>query len=75
MLPLGRSAIYLRLTTRSTCALLLALPFGEVTPALIAYVLRIDQSLPFRLSKRHWSRWQLNARSTRYYNRRIPVLG
>jgi hypothetical protein len=75
MLPLGRSAIYLRLTTRSTCALLLALPFAEVAPALVAYVRRIDQSLPFRLSRRHWSRWQLNARGTRYYKRRISVLG
>jgi len=29
---------------------------------------------PVRLSKKHWSRWQLNAQGTRYYNRRISVL-
>jgi hypothetical protein len=72
-LPLGLSLIHLRLTAHSTCALFLSLPFPEVTPAVSAYVRRLDQSLPFRLSRKHWSRWQLNARGTRYYSRRISV--
>jgi hypothetical protein len=73
-LPLGLSAIYLRLTTQTTCGLFLSLPFPEITPALATFVERVDQALPFRLSKKHWSRWQLNAQGTRYYNRRIAVL-
>ncbi len=74
-LPLGLSVIYLRLANPSTCALFLSLPFAEVTPSVRAYVRKLGASLPFKLSAKHWSRWQLNARGTRYYNRRASVLG
>jgi hypothetical protein len=72
-LLLGMSRIYLRLTTASTCAIYLSLPFDEVTPWLKRYVERLDHSLPFRLSKKRWSRWQLNAQGTRYYSRSISM--
>jgi len=71
---LGLSRIHLRLGTTSTCALFLSLPFTEATQVVRAYARRIDQSLPFRLSKAHWSRWQVNAGGTRFYRRRISVL-
>jgi hypothetical protein len=70
-LPLGLSRIYLRLSGRSTCALFLSLPFPAVSPALREYVTELEARLPFRLSPKHWSRWQLNAKSTRYYKRRV----
>jgi len=70
-LPLGRSRMYLRLSARSTCGLFLFLPFPELTPQIRRYVDRLDQTLPFRLSPKHWSRWQLNANGTQYYKRRI----
>jgi hypothetical protein len=70
-LPLGLSRIYLRLSGRSTCALFLSLPFPVVSPALRDYVTALEARLPFRLSPRHWSRWQLNAQGTRYYKRRV----
>ena len=74
-LQFGRSRLHLGLTTVSTCALFLFLPFPEVCPALRAYVRRVDESLPFRLSRKHWARWQLNEQGTGYYRRRVDVLG
>lgn len=74
-LPLGLSRAYLRLTTASTCMLFLSLPFPDVDDGVRAYAKRIDAALPFRLSRKHWSRWQLNARGTAYYRRRVDVLG
>ncbi len=73
-LPLGVSVMYLRLANPSTCALFLSLPFSEVTPKLQSYLCGLEASLPFRLSRKHWSRWQLNAKGARYYNRRASVL-
>ncbi|HET7744557.1 MAG TPA: hypothetical protein VFK76_07425 [Gaiellaceae bacterium] len=70
---LGQSSIYLRLSTTSTCALFLSLSFPEVTPTLSSYIERLGSRLPFDLSRKHWSRWQLNAEGTRYYNRKISV--
>lgn len=73
-LPLGVSVMYLRLANPSTCALFLSLPFPSVTRQVTEYAARLDASLPFRLSPKHWARWQLNAQGTRYYKRRIGVL-
>jgi hypothetical protein len=70
-LPLGLSRIYLRLSGRSTCALFLSLPFPAVSPELRGHVAELEALLPFRLSPKHWSRWQLNAQGTRYYKRRV----
>ena len=70
-LPLGLSRIYLRLSGRSTCALFLSLPFPSVSRELREYVAELEARLPFRLSPKHWSRWQLNAQGTRYYKRRV----
>ena len=73
-LPLGVSVMYLRLANPSTCALFLSLPFSEVTPKLQSYLSGLEASLPLKLSRKHWSRWQLNAKGARYYNRRVSVL-
>jgi hypothetical protein len=72
-LPLGLSLIYLRLANPSTCALFLSLPFDEGTPELQAYVRRVQASLPFKLSAKHWARWQLNAQGTKYYKRKTSM--
>jgi hypothetical protein len=68
-----QSRIYLRLSSRSTCAIFLSLPFPHATPGARAYIALLRDALPFRLSAAHWSRWQLNAQGTRYYKRRIRV--
>jgi hypothetical protein len=74
-LPLGLSLIYLRLANPSTCFLFLSLPFNEGAPELPAYVRRLQASLPFKLSSKHWSRWQLNAQGTKYYRRKTFMPG
>jgi hypothetical protein len=70
-LPLGESSLGVYLARPSTCGLFLSLPFAAVTPELIAYVSRLAGYLPFRLSPKHWTRWQLNRAGTRYYRRRV----
>jgi hypothetical protein len=70
---LGQSRAYLRLSDRSTCALFLSLPFGEVTPAALRLIALIQEALPFRLSPTNWARWQINAQGTKYYKRRIKL--
>jgi hypothetical protein len=74
-LPLGLSQIYLRLANPSTCFLFLSLPFNEGAPELRAYVHKLQASLPFKLSSKHWSRWQLNAQGTKYYRRKTSMRG
>jgi hypothetical protein len=73
-LPFGVSVLYARLSVKSTCSLLLCLPFGEVSDELQQYVATLQQRLPFKLSAKHWSRWQLNAAQTRYYSRKVSVV-
>ena len=68
--PLGASSIYLRLSSRSTCAVFLCFPFGELD-AERDYAARLRAALPFQLSTAHWSRWRLNAGGTRYTKRRL----
>ncbi len=70
-LPLGESSLGVHLARPSACGLFLSLPFADVTPELIAYVSRLAAYLPFRLSPKHWTRWQLNRAGTRYYRRRL----
>jgi hypothetical protein len=71
---LGESFLSVRLSGSSTCSLFLSLPFPDATPEAKAYVTRLEVSLPFRMSRKHWTRWQLNKAGTRYYRRRIDVL-
>jgi len=73
-LPLGESMLYTRLGTKSTCSLTLCLPFSDVSPELIRYVGALQQRLPFKLSERCWARWQLNAKGSAYYARKIRVV-
>src|SRR5262249_43930198 len=68
-----QSPVYLRLSSRSTCAIFLSLPFPDATREARAYIAQLQEALPFRLSERHWSRSQLNAQGTRYYKRRIRI--
>ena len=70
---LGRSTIYLRLGSRSTCALFLSLPFVDLGPDALSFIASVEDALPFRLSPKHWARWQLNASGTRYYKRRLEL--
>jgi hypothetical protein len=74
-LPLGISILYLRLAHPSTCGLFLSLPFTDITSAVQIYVRNLESSLPFKLSSKHWSRWQLNAQGTRYYKRKASISG
>jgi hypothetical protein len=71
---LGESFMSVRLSHPSMCSLFLSLPFPDATPQAKAYATRFEAALPFRMSRRHWSRWQLNKAETRYYRRRIVVL-
>ena len=73
-MPLGLSRLHLRLSERSTWALVLCLPFTHVSEELRTYVATFQNYLPFELSPRHWSRWQLNARHTHYYARKVKVV-
>jgi len=70
---LGQSFVSLSLGAPSTCSLFLSLPYPDVTPEVTAYARTLDESLPFRLSRKHWSRWALNKAGTRYHPRRVDV--
>jgi hypothetical protein len=72
-LPLGTSVLYLRLSERSTCSIVLSLPFVEDSAEFHGYRRLLQQSLPFKLAPRRWSRWQLNKAGTRYYSRKVPL--
>jgi len=68
---LGLSRMRLRVSERSTCALVLSLPFEDAGLDLGSYVASLQHLVPFRLSDKHWNRWQLNKSGTRYYSRKI----
>jgi hypothetical protein len=70
---LGTSLVTLSLGRRSTCGLFVCFPFTERTAEVRDYIRRFEASLPFRLSKKTWSRWLLNKAGTGYYHRRISV--
>jgi len=70
---LGTSVVTLSLGRRSTCGLFVCFPFTELTPDVRDYIGRFEASLPFRLSRKTWSRWLLNKAGTGYYNRRISA--
>lgn len=74
-LPLGLSRIYLRFATPITCSLFLSLPFSEASRELQTYIERMQATLPFKLSDKHWARWQLTAKGTRYHKRKISMPG
>jgi hypothetical protein len=69
--PLGISYITPNLGRRCTCGLFLSFPFTELTPSVRDYIRRFDAALPFPLSKKTWSRWQLNKAGTGYNKRRV----
>lgn len=71
---IGMSSIFLRLSEKSTCVLLLTLPFPEPSEAVVAFVAKIQERLPFRLSAKHWKWWRMNKKGTGYYDRRVDVL-
>jgi hypothetical protein len=73
-LPLGVSMLYARLAARSTCSLTLCLPFTDVSPELMRCVVALQHRLPFKLSEKHWARWQLNAAGSAYYSRKIRMM-
>jgi hypothetical protein len=71
--PLGISWVNPRLSSKSTCGIELSLPYEEVTDELRETIAYFQKYLPFKLSRKHWSRWQLNKAGTRYYARKISV--
>jgi hypothetical protein len=73
-MPLGLSRLYSRLSEPSTWSLFLSLPFTEVSEDLLHYVATLQKYLPFKFSPKHWTRWQLNAKGTRYYSRKVRVV-
>jgi hypothetical protein len=70
---LGESSLGVFLGNPSTCGMFLSLPFPDVSEAAIAYIARLDAALPFRLSARHWARWQLDRSGTHYYKRHVAI--
>jgi len=69
--PLGESMLYARLGAKSTCSLTLCFPFADVSAEFVRCAGGIQRRLPFKLSAKHWARWQLNAAGRAYYARRI----
>jgi hypothetical protein len=69
---LGESRMNVGLTNEKCwCYVALSFPFEEATEAFWAYVERLQRHLPFKLSDKHWTRWQLNKAGTAYRNRKI----
>jgi hypothetical protein len=74
-LPLGESILYARLGATSTCSLTLCLPYVEVSSELLRLAGALQRRLPFKLSAKHWARWQLNSTGRAYYARKVSVAG
>jgi hypothetical protein len=74
-LRLGDSIMYARLGVKSTCLLTLCLPYVDVSSELLRLVGALQGHLPFKLSVKHWSRWQLNSTGRSYYARKVSVAG
>jgi hypothetical protein len=72
--PFGLSYISAQISRESTCAITLMLPFEDVTDEVRRIASDLDAHLPFRLSPKQWSRWQLNKAETSYYARKVTVL-
>ncbi len=70
---LGESLVYIRLSTRSTFFAFFSLPFVEPDESFRGYATFLQSALPFRLSQKHWVRWQLNAKGTSFYARKLSV--
>ncbi len=70
---LGQSGLRARLGSYSTCSIVLSLPFEEATPELLGYVQVLQGYLPFKLSSKHWTRWQLNKGGNGYHGRKIDL--
>lgn len=69
---LGESRMNVGLTNgKCWCYVALSFPFEEATEELWAYVGQLQRFLPFKLSDKHWTRWQLNKAGTAYFNRKI----
>ena len=71
--PLGISSINPRLSSKSTCGVELSLPYLDLTEELREIIAALQKFLPFKLSLKHWSRFQLNKAGTRYYAHKISV--
>jgi hypothetical protein len=74
VVPFGLSRMYAQVSQESRCSITLALPFEDVTDAVRQLAADLDAHLPFRLSHKQWTRWQLNKGGTAYYPRRVSVL-
>lgn len=74
-LLLGESILYARLGLKSTCSLTLCLPYVDVSSEFLRLAGAIQRRLPFTLSAKHWTRWQLNSTGRSYYARKVSVTG
>jgi hypothetical protein len=70
-LYLGESQVYIRLTTKSTFFTFLSFPFLDTSEEFQEYLDFIEQELPFKLSSNHLIRWQLNAKGSHFYGRKL----
>ena len=74
VVALGESRMLLRLATKPTCSVVLSLPFEDISTELSEYVHQIQMRLPFGMSSKHWTRWQLNRSRTGYYPQKVCLL-
>jgi hypothetical protein len=72
---LGESGCRLTVSSKSTLALLLFLPFESPNEAAWDYVSFLQESLPFRFSTKHWKHWRLSKSRTSYVGRKIAPRG
>jgi hypothetical protein len=69
-LTLGRSEIYLRLSTRSTLFAFFSLPFETPDKEFIGYREFLQNHFPIKLSDKHWKHWELT-KSGKSYRKRM----
>jgi len=68
---LGKSVLYARISDRSTVNLFLNFPFEAGDPELRKAVVRVQDNLPFSLSKSHWKYWTLTKAGNKYLGRKM----
>ena len=70
---LGTSRLYARLTEKSTASVTLSFPFPEPDARFFQYREFIQRHIPFKMSNKHWKRWNLTKKGNSYVGKKIDL--
>lgn len=70
---LGESTLYARFARRTTVSVVLCLPFESVTPEARALASELQARLPFKMSPKQWTLWELNRKGTGYRPHKVAL--